>query len=52
MVENKEKIKTSINLNKGTWSDWIRFVVNRTGSARKISEELEKAIQEYIKKHS
>jgi hypothetical protein len=46
-----EKAKTSINIDKDTWIDWIKFVVNKTGSARKVSEELEKAIQEYMKKH-
>ena len=48
---NKEKAKTSINIGKETWTDWVKFVVNKTGSARKMSEELEKALQEYMKKH-
>jgi len=46
-----EKAKTSINIDKDTWSDWIKFVVNKTGSARKVSEELEQALLEYMKKH-
>lgn len=46
-----EKAKTSINIDKEVWSDWIKFVVNKTGSARKISEELESAIREYMKRH-
>lgn len=46
-----DKAKTSINIDKDTWTDWIKFVVNKTGSARKVSEELEKAVQEYMKKH-
>jgi hypothetical protein len=46
-----EKAKTSINIDKATWQDWIKFVVNKTGSARKISEELELALHEYMKKH-
>lgn len=45
-----EKAKTSINIDRDTWSDWIKFVVNKTGSARKVSEELELAIREYMKK--
>ena len=32
------------------WVKWIKFVVNKTGPARKISEELEKAILEYMKR--
>jgi len=46
-----EKAKTSINIDKEAWSNWIKFVVNKTGSARKISEELELAIREYMKRH-
>ena len=45
-----EKAKTSINIDKEVWVKWIKFVVNKTGSARKVSEELEKAILEYMKK--
>jgi hypothetical protein len=51
MTERKEKAKTSINIGKETWSEWIKFVVNKTGSARKVSEELEVALKEYMKKH-
>ena len=51
MVDSKEKAKTSINIDKQTWTSWVKFVVNKTGSARKMSEELEKALQEYMKKH-
>jgi hypothetical protein len=51
-VSNKrEKAKTSINIDRETWSEWVKFVVIKTGSARKISEELEKALKEYMKKH-
>jgi hypothetical protein len=46
-----EKAKTSINIDKETWSDWIKFVVNKTGSARKISDELDLALREYMKKN-
>jgi hypothetical protein len=45
------KAKTSINIDKQVWKEWIQFVVAKTGSARKVSEELEKALQEYMKKH-
>ncbi len=51
MVDSKEKAKTSINIEKETWIDWVKFVVNKTGSARKMSEELELALKEYMKKH-
>ncbi len=46
-----EKAKTSINIDKGTWQEWIKYVVNKTGSARKVSEETEKALVEYMKRH-
>ena len=44
--------KTSISVDENLWREWIRFVVNKTGSARKISSELEKAIEENMKRHS
>ena len=50
-MTEKEKAKTSINIDKETWTSWIKFVVNKTGSARKMSDELEKALVEYMKKH-
>lgn len=46
-----EKAKTSISIDKETWVSWIKFVVNKTGSARKVSEELEVALREYMKNH-
>ena len=46
-----EKHKTSMNLDKEVWGDWIRFVVNRTGSTKKIGSETELAIKEYMKRH-
>lgn len=46
-----EKAKTSINIDKETWQEWVKYVVNKTGSARKISEETEKALVEYMKRH-
>ncbi len=57
MSERKEpaetkKAKTSINIDRGTWTAWIKFVVNKTGSARKVSEELENALKEYMKRHT
>ncbi|MEM3787023.1 MAG: hypothetical protein QXZ59_06535 [Nitrososphaeria archaeon] len=47
-----EKHKTSMNLGKEVWEEWIRFVVNKTGSTRTIGSETEKAMKEYMKKHS
>ena len=44
--------KTSISIDENLWREWISFVVDKTGSARKISSELEKAIEEYMERHS
>lgn len=46
-----QKHKTSINIDKQTWNQWNHFVLDKTGSTRKVSEELEKALKEYMEKH-
>jgi len=33
------------------WREWTLFVVEKTGSARKLSEEMEKALREYMERH-
>lgn len=45
------KRKTSINVNDKLWTEWMKFVLDETGSSRKISELVEKAITEYMDKH-
>ena len=45
------KRKTSISVDDKLWREWINFVVNKTGSARKISKETENAIREYMQKN-
>jgi len=42
------KQKTSIVIEKDLWTEWIQFVVAKTGSARRLSEELEKALRYYM----
>jgi hypothetical protein len=51
IVKDMDEKTKSINIDKQTWTEWIKFAVNKTGSTRKISEELEKALQEYMKRH-
>jgi hypothetical protein len=46
------KRKTSIAIEEDLWTQWIQFVVARTGSARKISEEIEKALRQYMARAS
>jgi len=45
------KQKTSFMVDSQLWKEWTLFVVNKTGSTRKLSEELEKALREYMDKH-
>jgi len=42
------KKKTSIAVEEDLWTQWIQFVVGRTGSARKVSEEIERALRHYM----
>jgi len=42
------KQKTSIVIEKDLWTEWIQFVVARTGSARRLSEEIEQALRYYM----
>ena len=44
--------KTSIVVDTELWKKWINFVVSIHGSSRKISEEVEKALTEYMMKGS
>jgi hypothetical protein len=44
------KRKTSIVIDEKLWKEWTHFVIEDTGSARKLSEELGKALKEYMEK--
>lgn len=46
-----EKHKTSMNLDKDLWPEWVKYVVIKTGSTRTIGSETSKAIDEYMKRH-
>jgi len=43
------KRKTSITIDKELWKEWTKFVIDKTGSARKLSEEIENALKDYMK---
>jgi hypothetical protein len=45
------KKKTSVNMDEGTWKQWLLFVIQKHGSSRRVSEETTRAIKEYMKKH-
>lgn len=44
------KRKTSISVDADLWMEWTMFVIKKTGSSRKLSEELENALEKYMKK--
>lgn len=43
-----EKHKTSINIDPLIWNKWLHFVLDRTGSTKKVSQEFEKALIFYM----
>jgi len=45
------KKKTSINIDDRVWKDWMKFVIDKTGSVRRLSEEMGKALREYMERH-
>jgi hypothetical protein len=46
------KKKTSLNIDSDVWKRWLTFVIQKTGSSRKISSETVRAIEEYMRTHS
>lgn len=46
------KRKTSISVEETLWKEWTLFVIRKTGSSRKLSEELENALKAYMEKGS
>jgi metal-responsive CopG/Arc/MetJ family transcriptional regulator len=45
------KTKTSITIDEDLWKEWQIFVIEKTGKARKVSDETESALREYMKNH-
>jgi len=45
------KRKTSIIIDEELWRKWTHFVIDKRGTARKLSEELESALKEYMERH-
>jgi len=50
LVKNMTKRKTSIAIDENLWKEWTKFVIDKTGSARRTSEEIENALKQYMKK--
>ena len=44
------KRKTSITIDEEIWKEWTKFVIDKTGSSRKLSDELENALKLYMTK--
>lgn len=45
------KRKTSFSIDEKLWKKWNKFIVDKTGSMRKSSFELENAMKEYMEKY-
>jgi hypothetical protein len=45
------KKKTSIQVDEKLWTEWLLFVTKKHGTSRKVSEELEAALIEYMERH-
>ena len=45
------KRKTSIAVDEELWKEWTKWVIDKTGSSRKLSDEVENALKQYMKKH-
>jgi hypothetical protein len=45
------KKKTSLSIDDQLWKDWVLYVVKKTGSTYKASEETAQALTEYMKNH-
>jgi hypothetical protein len=50
-MEIMTKKKTSLAIESEVWIKWLTFVIQKTGSSRKISEETVNALEEYMKNH-
>jgi hypothetical protein len=42
------KKKTSVSINGEMWNEWMKFCLDRYGSSRRASSELERAIKHYL----
>ena len=49
-VKKMAKRKTSITIDHELWKEWTKFVIDKTGSARKLSDEIEIALKDYMNK--
>jgi hypothetical protein len=45
------KKKTSLNIDDDFWLSWTEYVLKKTRSTYKVSDETRKAIEEYMANH-
>lgn len=45
------KHKTTVLIEEQLWKNLVIYVTQKYGSSRKVSEEVEKAIEEYLQRH-
>ena len=50
-METMTKKKTSLAIEPEVWTKWLTFVIQKTGSSRKISDETVNALEYYMKNH-
>jgi hypothetical protein len=43
--------KTSIAVEEKTWQKWLTYSIRKSGSARKASDLLNSAMEEYMENH-
>ncbi len=45
------KHKTTVLIEEQLWKNLVIYVTQKYGSSRKVSEEVEKAVEEYLSRH-
>ncbi|MDG6929129.1 MAG: hypothetical protein JRN39_06525 [Nitrososphaerota archaeon] len=45
------KVKTSVSLDRELWTSFLLYCLRKYGNTRKASEELQRAIEDHIKKN-
>jgi hypothetical protein len=45
------KRKTTVLIEEQLWKNLVIYVTEKYGTPRKVSEEIEKAIEEYLQRH-
>ena len=48
-MQTMTKKKTSLNIDDKLWREWILYVVTKTGTTQKVSEETERIIRKEMK---